>query len=125
VVRIFGFNDATEEADGWSQQPDVTHNAWQDQSRWSPWVVMHTPEPWRIWVVERKARKCVRRWDMGDFITFWTFVYGVLKASNKKKSQALVVHTCNPSYSGGRDQEDHGSKPAQGKYLVRPYLENT
>jgi hypothetical protein len=27
VVRIFGFNDATEEADGWSQQPDVTHNA--------------------------------------------------------------------------------------------------
>jgi hypothetical protein len=24
-----------------------------------------------------------------------------------------VAHTCNPSYSGGRDQEDHGSKPAQ------------
>jgi hypothetical protein len=22
-----------------------------------------------------------------------------------------VVHTCNPSYSGGRDQEDLGSKP--------------
>jgi hypothetical protein len=27
-------------------------------------------------------------------------------------SQAPVAHTCNPSYSGGRDQEDHGSKPA-------------
>jgi hypothetical protein len=27
----------------------------------------------------------------------------------------LVAHTCNPSYSGGRDQEDHGSKPAQAK----------
>jgi hypothetical protein len=26
----------------------------------------------------------------------------------------LVAHTCNPSYSGGRDQEDHGSKPAWG-----------
>jgi hypothetical protein len=26
----------------------------------------------------------------------------------------LVTHDCNPSYSGGRDQEDHGSKPAQG-----------
>jgi hypothetical protein len=27
--------------------------------------------------------------------------------------QALVVaHACNPSYSGGRDQEDRGSKPA-------------
>jgi hypothetical protein len=24
----------------------------------------------------------------------------------------LVAHTCNPSYSGGRDQEDQGSKPA-------------
>jgi hypothetical protein len=27
--------------------------------------------------------------------------------------QARVVHVCNPSYSGGRDQEDHGLKPAQ------------
>jgi hypothetical protein len=24
-----------------------------------------------------------------------------------------MVHTCNPSYSGGRDQEDRGSKPAR------------
>jgi hypothetical protein len=24
-----------------------------------------------------------------------------------------VAHACNPSYSGGRDQEDFGSKPAQ------------
>jgi hypothetical protein len=36
-----------------------------------------------------------------------------------------VVHTCNPSYSGGRDQEDHGLKPAQSKQFVRPYLEKT
>jgi hypothetical protein len=27
--------------------------------------------------------------------------------------QVPVAHTCNPSYSGGRDQEDRGSKPAQ------------
>jgi hypothetical protein len=26
---------------------------------------------------------------------------------------ALVAHACNQSYSGGRDQEDGGSKPAQ------------
>jgi hypothetical protein len=26
--------------------------------------------------------------------------------------QAPAAHACNPSYSGGRDQEDHGSKPA-------------
>jgi hypothetical protein len=24
-----------------------------------------------------------------------------------------VTHTCNPSYSGGRDQEDRGLKPKQ------------
>jgi hypothetical protein len=28
-------------------------------------------------------------------------------------SRAPVAHACNPSYIGGRDQEDHGSKPAQ------------
>jgi hypothetical protein len=28
---------------------------------------------------------------------------------------ALVAHTCNHSYSGGRDQEDSGSKPAWAK----------
>jgi hypothetical protein len=27
-------------------------------------------------------------------------------------SQVLVAHACNPSYSGGRDQEDHVLKPA-------------
>jgi hypothetical protein len=26
--------------------------------------------------------------------------------------QVLVAHACNPSYSGGRDQGDHGLKPA-------------
>jgi hypothetical protein len=35
----------------------------------------------------------------------------------KNLSQALVDHPCNPSYSGGRDQEDRGSKPAQGNIL--------
>jgi hypothetical protein len=25
-----------------------------------------------------------------------------------------MVHACNPSYPGGRDQEDSGLKPAQG-----------
>jgi hypothetical protein len=27
-------------------------------------------------------------------------------------SQALVAYSCNPSYPGGRNQEDHGLKPA-------------
>jgi hypothetical protein len=32
------------------------------------------------------------------------------KKKNPMRSQAPVAHTCNPSYSGGRDQEDHGSR---------------
>jgi hypothetical protein len=31
-----------------------------------------------------------------------------------------VAHACNPSYLGGRDQEDHGSKPAQANSLQDP-----
>jgi hypothetical protein len=31
----------------------------------------------------------------------------------KKKGQVPVTHTCNLSYSGGRDQEDHISKSVQ------------
>jgi hypothetical protein len=34
-----------------------------------------------------------------------------------------VVHACNPSYAGGRNQEDHGSKLAQANSSLRPYLE--
>jgi hypothetical protein len=40
-------------------------------------------------------------------------------------SQAPVAHTCNPSYSGSRYQEDHGSKPTLGKQFMRPYLIKT
>jgi hypothetical protein len=36
------------------------------------------------------------------------------------KSQVLVTHTYTPSYSGGRDQEDRGSKPDWGKEFSRP-----
>jgi hypothetical protein len=28
-----------------------------------------------------------------------------------------------PSYSGGKDQEDHSSKPAQANSYARPYVE--
>jgi hypothetical protein len=34
-----------------------------------------------------------------------------------------VAHACNASYSGGRDQEDRGSKPAQANSSRRSYLE--
>jgi hypothetical protein len=47
------------------------------------------------------------------------------KKNNKKRIWAPVVHTCNLSYSGDRDQEDHGLKPAWAhshKTLFRKYL---
>jgi hypothetical protein len=34
-----------------------------------------------------------------------------------------VAHAYNPSYSGGRDQEDHGSKPAWVNSSTKTYLE--
>jgi hypothetical protein len=40
-----------------------------------------------------------------------------------KRSWVLVAHTCDPSYSGGRDQEDCGLKPTRAKEFTRPYLE--
>jgi hypothetical protein len=33
-----------------------------------------------------------------------------------------VAHAFNPSYSGGRDQEDHGSKPAWANSSPDPIL---
>jgi hypothetical protein len=35
-----------------------------------------------------------------------------------------VAYTCNPRYSGGRDQEDCGSKSAQANSLRDPILKN-
>jgi hypothetical protein len=35
-----------------------------------------------------------------------------------------VAHNCNPSYSEGRDQEAHGSKPTQANGLQDPVSEN-
>jgi hypothetical protein len=37
----------------------------------------------------------------------------------------LMVHACNLSYSGGRDQKDCDLRLSQGKKLTRPYLGNT
>jgi hypothetical protein len=39
-----------------------------------------------------------------------------------RSSQAAMTHACNPSYSGDRNQEDHGSKPAQANSSQDPIL---
>jgi hypothetical protein len=41
-----------------------------------------------------------------------------------RRKISVVPQACNPSYSGGRDQEDQGSKPAQANSSMRPYFEN-
>jgi hypothetical protein len=40
-------------------------------------------------------------------------------------SPSLVAHTCNPSYSGGRDQKDSGSKAAWANSSLDPISEVT
>jgi hypothetical protein len=35
-----------------------------------------------------------------------------------------VGHTCNPSYSGGRDGEDHGLRPVRAKSSQDPISTN-
>jgi hypothetical protein len=45
--------------------------------------------------------------------------------SKGKRSWAPVIHTCNPSNSGGRDQEDHTLKPAWANSLQDPISKNT
>jgi hypothetical protein len=41
------------------------------------------------------------------------------KKSSWAKHRAPV---CNPSYSGSRDQEDHGSRPVWARKFTRPHL---
>jgi hypothetical protein len=55
------------------------------------------------------------------------FLTTLLPKRKKKKaklfnSRVPVAHACNPSYSGGRDQEDHTSKPARANSLQDPIL---
>jgi hypothetical protein len=62
-------------------------------------------------------------WDL--ILSYNTWVYNKwafykLFLYKNDFSRALVVHVCNPRYLGGRDQEDHGSKPAQANSLQDP-----
>jgi hypothetical protein len=59
-----------------------------------------------------------------------SFGENVASTENNKACQVPVAHVCNPSYSGGRDQEDRGSKPVRAnssqvsisKYLTQKGL---
>jgi hypothetical protein len=49
-----------------------------------------------------------------NFLSLLMFLFLLYVAAFQKirNSQVLVICACNPSYSGGRDQEDSGSKTA-------------
>jgi hypothetical protein len=49
----------------------------------------------------------------------------VLSPQEHDLSWMPVAHTCNPNYSVARDQDDHGSKPAQANSLRDPILKET
>jgi hypothetical protein len=68
----------------------VSCHSWNDRST-------TVPSYWLTW---------------GGFKTFntWAFEWH----SRPKQYQKPVTHACNPSYSGGRDQEDGGWKPVPG-----------
>jgi hypothetical protein len=44
------------------------------------------------------------------------------KKERKKETWAPVAHTWNPSYSGGRNQEDCSSEPAQANSSQDPIM---
>jgi hypothetical protein len=52
------------------------------------------------------------------------WVQALAPNKNRRKSQAPVAHACNPSYSGGRDQEDRGLKSAWANSSRDPIPEN-
>jgi hypothetical protein len=43
--------------------------------------------------------------------------FPTIKKKKTKNHQALEAYACNPSYSGGRDQEDRSLKPALANSL--------
>jgi hypothetical protein len=54
---------------------------------------------------------------MEQFRANLSYIRPCLKNQN---SRASVAHACNPSYLGGTDHEDHGSKPARANSSRNP-----
>jgi hypothetical protein len=50
--------------------------------------------------------------EVEHFFVYFLVLYSEVLFKKANRSQVLVAYTCIPSYSGGRDQEDLGSKPA-------------
>jgi hypothetical protein len=70
------------------------------------------------YVLEKKIRQKGQLLQVENTVPFLGLVYLYRKnnaiPSIKNKGEPMA-QACNPSYSGGRDQEDHNSKPAPDK----------
>jgi hypothetical protein len=51
------------------------------------------------------------------FMKQYSTSFDIKEMKNQNYSQAQVAHVCNPSYSGGRDQENRSLKPAGSNSL--------
>jgi hypothetical protein len=85
-------------------------------------VVAHTPNPntWEDWEFKASLGYIVR-----PSLKKQQKLLVIAKQKSKGASQALVAHTCNPSYSGGRDQKGHSSKPTPANSPQDPILKKT
>jgi hypothetical protein len=56
------------------------------------------------------------------YVWKWTSKYTPNLLQKLTQGRVLVAHACNSSYSRGRDQEDHSSKPAWANSSQDPIL---
>jgi hypothetical protein len=93
------------------QGPDhIARAVWKEKLGCSvTWVQLH---PYFL-------AQTLERWVPGEGP--WSEGKGSRSGGDPVSSQMVVIslepvaHACNPSYSGGRNQEDQSSKPALGK----------
>jgi hypothetical protein len=57
----------------------------------------------------------VESWFASSFVFLQLLTSSQNHHQINKVCQVLVAHTCNPSYSEGRDEEDHSSRPTKAK----------
>jgi hypothetical protein len=87
-------------------------------------VSIPEPEGWsRVWsseppsVMKLRAipKQKVEQQNQRHLLTQAAQLHSGQNWGQEMNCEVLVVHTCNPSYSGGRDQEDGGSKKLHHK----------
>jgi hypothetical protein len=86
----------------------------RDFSHWHHHLFLKS-QPASTWLDVLLVNK--RSCHLQEALPIMTYVLQLasFKTSKKQLSQVPVAHACNPSYSGGRDQEDHSLNPACAK----------